>query len=266
MWRTLRLAFDHRQERLAFGRAVSSLSIRYLRSRRVPFEGRWLDVGTGVGAMPEALRDAGATVVALDVRDQRDPRAKAEPFVLGSGERLPFRPEAFDNVSSANVLEHVPDPWTLIDELVRVCRPGGTVYLSWTNWYSPFGGHDWSPFHYAGPRLGPRLYRALRGKEPMHVPGRTLFPVHVGTVIRGLSSRPVRIVEVVPRYWPQLRSLARVPGLREVALWNCVILMRKLPVPPERRRPFESGRGGGGAAPTAPPHHDGGQAERQGEA
>ncbi len=230
MWRTLRLAFDHRQDRLAFGRAVSALSVRYLRYRGVPIEGgRWLDVGTGVGALPEALGGAGARVTSLDIRDQRDSRAEADPFVLGSGDRLPFRGEVFDGVSSANVLEHVADPWAVIDELIRVCRPAGALYVSWTNWYSPFGGHDWSPFHYAGTRLGPRLYRAVRGKDPMHLPGRTLFPVHVGTVIRGLADRPVQVLDVAPRYWPQLHSLARVPGLREVALWNCVILMRKLP-------------------------------------
>ena len=43
-----------------------------------------------------------------------------------------------------------PDPMGLIEEMIRVTRPGGLVYLSFTNWYSPWGGHEMSPWHYLG--------------------------------------------------------------------------------------------------------------------
>jgi SAM-dependent methyltransferase len=229
MWRTLRLSLAHRRDPLPFGRAVAALSRRYLQARGAPMaECRWLDVGAGPGTFAEALDGAAAHVVALDLSDRRVPGAKPTPFVIGRGERLPFRDGAFDGVASSNVLEHLEDTWGLIDELLRVCRSGGLVYLSWTNWYSPFGGHDWSPFHYLGPRLGPRTYRAVFRRTPMHLPGQTLFPVHVGAVIRGLRRKRVRLLDVSPRYWPSLRFLARVPGVREVALWNCVLLVQKL--------------------------------------
>jgi SAM-dependent methyltransferase len=228
MWRTLRLAFAHRRDPLPCGRAVSGLSRRYLQARGVPMAGRrWLDVGAGSGTLAEALAGAGAQVVALDVSDRRLAGTRRVPFVLGRGERLPFRDGSFDGVASSNVLEHVEDTWGSIDELLRVCAPGGVVYLSWTNWYSPFGGHDWSPFHYLGPRLGVRAYRALFRRMPLHVPGRTLFPVHVGTVVKGMRRRGLQLLDVTPRYWPSLRFLARLPGVREVALWNCVVLVRK---------------------------------------
>jgi hypothetical protein len=44
--------------------------------------------------------------------------------------------------------------------------------------------------------------------------------------------------DVAPRYWPSLRFLARIPGLREVAMWNCVVLIKKTsgaPVVDQRR-------------------------------
>jgi SAM-dependent methyltransferase len=185
-------------------------------------------VGAGSGTLAEALAGAGAQVVALDVSDRRLAGTRRVPFVLGRGERLPFRDGSFDGVASSNVLEHVEDTWGSIDELLRVCAPGGVVYLSWTNWYSPFGGHDWSPFHYLGPRLGVRAYRALFRRMPLHVPGRTLFPVHVGTIVKGMRRRGLQFLDVTPRYWPSLRFLARLPGVREVALWNCVVLVRKV--------------------------------------
>jgi SAM-dependent methyltransferase len=228
MWHMVGLAIAHRRQPLAYGRAAAGLCIRYLRSRRIPIEGqRILDVGTGSGTLPEALRDAGATAVGLDVEDRRAPGVARYPFVIGRGGRLPVKDGAFDLVLCSNVLEHVEDPWGLVDELLRACREDGLVYLSWTNWYSPFGGHEWSPFHYLGPRLGPRIYRTLRGRDPMNVPGRSLFAVHVGQMLRGLRERGLVVEDVAPRYWPSLRLLAKIPLVRETAMWNCVIMVRK---------------------------------------
>lgn len=228
MCNTLQLAMAHRRDPLPFGRAVAELSRRYLQARGGPVTSRrWLDVGAGSGTLAEALAAAGAEVVALDVSDRRVVGTEPTPFVVGRGEHLPFRDGSFDGVVSSNVLEHVEDTWGLIDELLRVCSPGGLIYLSWTNWYSPFGGHDWSPFHYLGQRLGPSTYRVLFRRTPMHLPGRTLFPVHVGEVLRGLGRRNVRFLDVSPRYWPSLGFLAKIPGVREVALWNCVVLVQK---------------------------------------
>jgi SAM-dependent methyltransferase len=231
MSRTLRQAFAHERDPATFDRSIAGLTLRYLDGHGVEVAGRrWLDVGTGGGSVARALREAGAEVVALDVADRRTERREV-PFVVGDAVRLPFADGSFDGVLSSNVLEHVPDPRRMLEELLRVCRPEGTVYLAWTNWLSPFGGHDWSPFHYLGPRLGPRAFRAVTGRSPRLVPGQRLFPVHVGPTLRWLRSQAVEILDVAPRYWPALRGLARLPGLREVLLWNCAVLMR--PAPPE---------------------------------
>jgi 2-polyprenyl-3-methyl-5-hydroxy-6-metoxy-1,4-benzoquinol methylase len=220
-----------RSDPASFYRALNRTAVEYLERMGVPLSGaRWLDVGTGTGAMPEALAWAGAVPVAVDVEDLRLPELPGGPFVRGRAERLPFRTESFDGVMSSNVLEHMSSPQAMVAELVRVCRPGGHVFLSWTNWYSPWGGHEMTPFHYLGPSLGMRTYRAVSGHPPReNVPGQTLFVVHVGQVLRMLRRMDVRILDVAPRYWPSLRLLARVPGLREVALWNCVILLQKPP-------------------------------------
>jgi SAM-dependent methyltransferase len=229
MVRIARMALRHRSEPMPFHLAVSGLVLRYLSSRGVQVDGsRWLDVGTGNGVLPMRLLEAGAReAVGLDVADRRVEGAGATRFVAGRAERLPFPDATFDGVTSSNVLEHTRDTEASIGELLRVTRPGGVIFLSWTNWYSPMGGHEWSPFHYLGPDRGVRTYEAVRGKPPpWNLPGRTLFPVHVGDVVRRVRALDVDILDVAPRYWPSWRFLADVPGLREVALWNCVILMR----------------------------------------
>ena len=59
--------------------------------------------------------------------------------VIADGYWLPVGDGGADICFSSNVLEHVSDPLGLIEEMVRVTRPGGLIYLSFTNWYSPVG-------------------------------------------------------------------------------------------------------------------------------
>jgi SAM-dependent methyltransferase len=143
---------------------------------------------------------------------------------------LPVRDGGADVAFSSNVLEHVPDPMGLIEEMIRVTRPGGLVYVSYCNWYSPWGGHEMSPWHYLGPGYAERRYIRRHRRRPKHECGVNLFRVHVGPVLRTLRARPdVEIVEARPRYYPRwCRVLVRLPGLREVATWNLMLIMRRV--------------------------------------
>ena len=137
---------------------------------------------------------------------------------------------AADVVFSSNVLEHVSDPMGLIEEMIRVTRPGGLVYLSYCNWYSPWGGHEMSPWHYLGPRYAERRYIRRYQRKPKHEVGVNLFQVHVGPILRALRARPdIQIVEARPRYYPRwCRLLVKLPGLREAATWNLMLIMRRV--------------------------------------
>ncbi len=191
-----------------------------------------VDVGGGGGWFTEAFRAHGANSYLFepDPSELHGRESGPSGAVVADGYWLPVRDGGADVVFSSNVLEHVPDPIGLIEEMIRVTRPGGLVYLSYCNWYSPWGGHEMSPWHYLGPRFAERRYVRRHGREPKHHCGVNLFPVHIGPVLRALRARPdVEIVAARPRYYPRwCRPLLWLPGLREVATWNLMLLMRRI--------------------------------------
>lgn len=103
---------------------------------------RLLDVGTGSGgsvAIPAALR--GADVVGSDLTDLAFPAARRRAaavgveveWAVGNAVALPFDDDAFDVVTSTFGHMFAPDQPAAARELVRVCRPGGTIGLCcWT--------------------------------------------------------------------------------------------------------------------------------------
>ena len=192
---------------------------------------RVLDVGAGPGYFRDAFERAGAHYVGLDVAagDLASQGATATAAVVGSGMDLPVRSGSVDVCYSSNVLEHVPRPWRMADELVRVTRPGGLIYLSFTVWYGPWGGHETSPWHYLGGRAAAERYARRHGRRPKNDFGRSLFRVDVRDALRWSEQlREADPVEAFPRYAPSWAfGVVRLPLLRELATWNLVLVLRK---------------------------------------
>ena len=105
---------------------------------------RILDVGGGPGFFSEAFTARGSTYITVepDVGEMAAANIEVPGSVRGSGDALPFADASFDIVYSSNVAEHMPNPWDMGDEMLRVTRPGGLVVLSYTIWLGPFGGHE----------------------------------------------------------------------------------------------------------------------------
>ena len=144
--------------------------------------------------------------------------------MLGDSQALPLVSNSMKVVHSANVLDHVALPYSMLAEMVRVLEPlEGIGYLTFTNWYSPFG-HEPAPWHSL---VGHRAARRFDGRSgpPVQVD----YPLHVSDVLRWFDAR--RDVDVVwsgPRYLPPwLRWIVAVPGVREAFSWNLVVVFRK---------------------------------------
>lgn len=199
----------------------------------VPLAGRTLlDVGGGPGYFAEAFRALGARYVGLDADAGElslHGRDVARDTVLGSGMALPFGDGVVDVCYSSNVLEHVPRPEQMADEMVRVTKPGGLVFLSYNNWLAPNGGHETAPWHYLGGRRAADRYARRHGRRPKNDFGRTLYRTSVAQMLHWLERQEQVVpVDVLPRYHPRwARWVVQVPGVREVATWNLLLVLRR---------------------------------------
>lgn len=193
-----------------------------------------VDIGGGPGYFADAFTAAGARYAGVepDVGELTARGSVGANAVRGSGLQLPVADDAVSLAYSSNVLEHVPDPEAMAQEMLRITRRGGLVVLSWTPWLSPWGGHETAPWHYLGGRRAADRYAAKHGKRPKNDFGRSLFACSVGRMMRWLRAAEARgevqVVEVLPRYHPSwAKWVIRVPLLREVASWNAVLVVRK---------------------------------------
>jgi len=101
-----------------------------------------LDVGCGGGILSESMAARGAHVTGIDMGEA--PLQVARLHLLESGhevnyERIPAerlaqeRPEAFDVVTCMEMLEHVPDPASVVNACAQLAKPGGHVFFSTLN-------------------------------------------------------------------------------------------------------------------------------------
>ena len=101
-----------------------------------------LDVGCGGGILSEAMAAKGAQVLGIDLGETH--LKVAELHTLESGVEVKYRriavetlaaeqPDSFDVVTCMEMLEHVPDPASVVRACAQLVRPGGWVFFSTLN-------------------------------------------------------------------------------------------------------------------------------------
>jgi 2-polyprenyl-3-methyl-5-hydroxy-6-metoxy-1,4-benzoquinol methylase len=104
-----------------------------------------VDIGCGAGTQSLMWAESGHRVIGIDINEplvgiarkrlaQKGLKAR---FDVGSATSLPYADASFDVVLIPELLEHVADWQSCIDEALRVLRPRGIIYLSTTNWLCP---------------------------------------------------------------------------------------------------------------------------------
>lgn len=101
-----------------------------------------LDVGCGGGILSEAMAQRGADVTGIDMGEA--PLTIAKLHALESGVSVKYQqipveqlaeemPASFDVVTCLEMLEHVPDPASIIQACYKLVKPGGMVFFSTIN-------------------------------------------------------------------------------------------------------------------------------------
>jgi ubiquinone/menaquinone biosynthesis C-methylase UbiE len=135
---------------------------------------RVLDGGCAFGYGTAPLAAKAKIVCGCDPSPELIERARKNcpgiQFEICPLEKMPYADESFDAITLTDVLEHVADEKTALDEMFRVLKPGGRLIIT-TPHKGLFGFMD--PDNYAWhlrtnfPRLHRRLFRMKHGRDPV---------------------------------------------------------------------------------------------------
>ena len=122
--------------------ALNPARLGYVAERVQLRDAAVLDVGCGGGLLSEALAQAGAKVTAIDLAPNLLKVARLHG--LESGIKVDYRempvetlaeqsPASFDAITCMEMLEHVPEPASIIEACAKLLKPGGRLFLSTLN-------------------------------------------------------------------------------------------------------------------------------------
>jgi len=130
--------------------------IKYLNSKDINIENfTVLDLANGFAGETQALGEKCKVMVGLDLNIP--PNGLNFPQIIGNANITPFQEEQFDLIICASLIEHISNPQVLLEEIFRILKTSGYIYISFPPFYSINGGHDFTPFHYFGKNFGVKL-------------------------------------------------------------------------------------------------------------
>lgn len=121
---------------------INPLRMDYIKNRQVLEGSNILDVGCGGGILSEALAGEGATVTGIDMALSPLQSARAHSKISGlhiayhqssAEEWAKIKPEFYDAVTCMELLEHVPDPSSIVMACAQLLKPGGNIFFATIN-------------------------------------------------------------------------------------------------------------------------------------
>ena len=123
--------------------AINPLRLDWILSYTGSLAGKQvLDVGCGGGILSESLAQTGAEVTGIDLAERSLKIARLHSLesgvpvkyeMISAEDMADQHPERFDVVTCMEMLEHVPDPGSIIAACAKLVKPGGWVFFSTLN-------------------------------------------------------------------------------------------------------------------------------------
>lgn len=121
---------------------INPLRLNYINQHTHITGKKVIDIGCGGGILSESMAAHGATVTGIDVG--KAPLTVAKLHALEANIQVDYRnitaeqiatemPESFDVITCMELLEHVPDPASLITACAKLVKPGGHLFFSTIN-------------------------------------------------------------------------------------------------------------------------------------
>ena len=193
-----------------------------------PGRTRILNVGAATGRTSEWLGEFGEVV---SVEYNRDCARMAEEFTglemtVASAEDLPYPDNSFDLVTAFDVIEHIEDHQRAVDEMARVVREGGAIFVTVPAFPFLWSEHDDINHHYR--RYRPKELPSLFGEMSTRRQGYFNFLLFPPIAL-------VRVVSTFLRRWrsrdmggPQSDFEISQPGVISRCLENVLIMEGRL--------------------------------------
>jgi ubiquinone/menaquinone biosynthesis C-methylase UbiE len=187
----------------------------------VPPHARVLDLGCGNGVDAEWFAQRASETIGLDLSSNerwRQIDRSGLSFLVGNAEALEFSDQYFDLIFLKDVLHHAESPERILREALRVCKPGGTIYVIEGNRVNPLLyvhmtlmlGHQ----HFRRRAFQSLVRRVFPHARFVH------FEAHVYPFDSGIMLGLIHAVEA---------AIAATPLLRRLAAYNAAIATRSSP-------------------------------------
>ena len=158
-------------------------------------KGSLLENGCGIGIYLQHLASITGMMVGMeyDFERAKEAHTRAANLINGASEQLPFSSNTFDVILSHEVLEHVRDDRSSIEEMSRTLKPGGVMILFVPNLGYPYETHGiyWrGRYHFGNIPLVHYLPTSLRKKLAPHVRAYSASDIQ-----KLLSGLPIRVLQ-----------------------------------------------------------------------
>ena len=122
---------------------INPLRLKYIQKHSGDLAGKKIiDIGCGGGILSDSMAACGANVTGIDMGEA--PLSVAKLHQLESGQKVDYiqttaeeiaekHPASFDVVTCMEMLEHVPDPASVISACAKLVKPGGDLFFSTIN-------------------------------------------------------------------------------------------------------------------------------------